>query len=57
MYYIAEIKEKGKSGILRPSHYCKEITKFDLINFWGLDDDDVEWYRLYKVIKGQKIEI
>lgn len=58
MDYIAEIKEIGKPNILTPSIHCQdELTKEELITFWGLDQEDVEWYHLYQLVGGEKIEI
>jgi hypothetical protein len=59
----ATIKEKGNEHLLTPE-YCfsnqfdhikderqreYEIRKF-LVDFWGLDNEDVDWYRLEKII-------
>lgn len=57
----ATIKERGKDSLLTPSYslsnkfdYIKdkrqreyEIRKF-LVNFWGLNNEDIEWYTLEK---------
>ena len=57
----ATIKERGKDSVLTPSYslsnkfdYIKdkrqreyEIRKF-LVNFWGLNNEDIEWYTLEK---------
>ena len=42
--YIAEIKEVGKTTVLTPSITCDVMDKEDLIEFWGLNEPDVEWY-------------
>ena len=55
--YIAEIKEVGNPTILTPSLTCEGMTVEGLISFWGLDEPDVEWYKLYKVVDGQKVEL
>lgn len=57
MEYIAEIKEGGHTNVLTPSISGSEMTKEELIDFWGLANDDVEWYKLYQVINGEKEEI
>lgn len=60
--WIATIKEKDNDNLLTPEYhfsnqfdYIKddklrecEIRKF-LRNFWGLNNDDVEWYQLEKL--------
>lgn len=57
----ATIKEKGNEHLLTPEYHLSnqfdhikneslreyEIRKF-LRDFWGLDKDDVEWYKLKK---------
>ena len=56
--YIAEIKEVGNPSVLTPSlSIFYEMTKDKLVKFWGLDQPDVEWYKLYKVVDGQKVEL
>ena len=58
MVYTAEIKEVGRDQILTPSLNCYDNkTKEQLVAFWGLKDPDVEWYRLYEVIDGKKVEL
>lgn len=55
--YIAEIKEVGKPNVLTPSLIGERKTRAELIEFWGLQEPDVEWYRLYQVIKGERVEL
>ena len=55
--YMAEIKEVGKPNVLTPSLIGEKKTKAELIEFWGLNEPDVEWYRLFQVINNIKIEI
>lgn len=58
MIYTAEIKEVGKDHILKPSLQCYDArTKEQLVEFWGLKEPDVEWYRLHEVIDGKKVEL
>jgi len=58
MKYIAEIKEVGNPSVLKPSiSISNEMTKDQLVKFWGLDEPDVEWFRVYKVVDGQKVEL
>ena len=54
--YIAEIKEVGISTVLTPSITCEGMSKVGLIEFWGLTEPDVEWYRLYEIVNGNRIE-
>ena len=54
--YIAEIKEVGKTTVLTTSITCDVMDKEDLIEFWGLNEPDVEWYRLYKNVDGNRVE-
>lgn len=55
--YVAEIKEVGNTTILTPSVTSDGMTKDDLIEFWGVDEPDVEWYRLFQIVDGQKVKL
>ena len=55
--YLAEIKEVGNPTILTPSLTCDGMTVEGLVKFWGLDEPDVEWYRLYQLISGAIVEL
>lgn len=55
--YVAEIKEVGNNSVLTSSHTGREMTREELIAFWGLDEPDVEWYHLYEIVDGHKVEI
>ncbi len=55
--YIAEIKEVGNPTVLTPSLTCEGMTVEGLIKFWGLNEPDVEWYRLYEIVDGQRVEL
>ena len=55
--YIAEIKEVGNPTVLTPTLTCDGMTVEGLIRFWGLDEEDVEWYKLYQIVNGQKVEL
>lgn len=58
MKYTAEIKEVGNPSVLKPSlSIPNEMTNDQLVKFWGLDQPDVEWYKLYKVVDGQIVEL
>lgn len=54
--YIAEIKEVGETTVLTPSITCDVMDKEELIEFWGLNEPDVEWYRLYVIVDGNRVE-
>ena len=55
--YIAEIKEVGNPTILTPSLTCEGMTVEGLVRFWGLNETDVEWFRLYQIVDGQRVEL
>lgn len=57
MKYIAKIKEVGNPSVLTSSIQGKEMTKEQLISFWGLEEPDVEWYKLYQVKDGKEVEL
>lgn len=57
MEYRAKIKELGHNCVLTPSIQGKEMTKEQLVSFWGLENGDVEWYKLYQVKDGKEIEL
>ena len=45
----AKIKEKGRESILTPEYSffnAGEKTRQEIIEFWGLEGDDIEWYEL-----------
>ena len=55
--YIAEIKEVGNPTILTPIITCDGMTKEELIEFWGLNGPDVDWFRLYEIVDGNRVEL
>lgn len=55
--YVAEIKEVGNPSVLIPSLTCEGMTVEGLVKFWGLNEPDVEWYRLYQIVNGQRTEL
>ena len=58
MKYTAEIKEVGNPSVLTPSlSISYEMTKEQLVKFWGLNEPDVEWFKLFKVVDGQRVEL
>lgn len=45
----ATIKEVGNDHILHPEYMFPDgepKTREDMIEFWGLNNSDVEWYKL-----------
>lgn len=53
--YSAEIKEVMNDTILKPSYSGREKSKEELIEFWGLREPDIEWFRVYEIDeKGNK---
>ena len=51
--YELEIKEFGNPNILRPSYIGKVDIKY-LIEFYGLNESDVAWYKIYGVKNDNK---
>lgn len=47
--YSAEIKEIMNDSILKPSYSGREMSKEQLIEFWGLHEPDIEWFRIYEI--------
>lgn len=45
----ATIKEVGSEHLLTPTYTGKNVTKKFLVEFWGLENSDVEWYKLERV--------
>ena len=50
----ATIKEVGNEHLLTPTYSIsneeeKYINEQFFIDFWGLDNDDVEWYKLERI--------
>lgn len=44
-YWSIKIKEVGKDDILE-TEYLGNIDRQGLIDFYGLNNDDVEWYEI-----------
>lgn len=45
----ATIKERGNDHLLHPEYMFPDEepkTEQDMIEFWGLNEPDVEWYKL-----------
>lgn len=58
MKYIAKIREVGHQNILTSSLTTDMVkTKDELIQFWGLDQDDVESYTLYEIVDGKEVKL
>ena len=55
--YLAEIKEVGNPTILTPTITCDGMAKEELIEFWGLNGPDVDWFKLYELIDGHRVEL
>lgn len=55
--YFAKIKEKNNPSILEPSWIGEVNSKQQLVDFWGLKQDDIEWYKLYQNEDGVVTEI
>ena len=52
----ATIKEVGNEHLLTPTYSInneeeKYLNEQFFIDFWGLDNDDVEWYKLERIDK------
>lgn len=48
--YEATIKEKGNPSLLHPTYWGDDYVNEDfLIKFWGLEDEDVEWYEIREI--------
>ena len=46
--YNITIKEYGRSKPLHTAHIGREMTEQELIDFYGLAEPDVEWYKIEK---------
>lgn len=49
MTYEIEIKEKENPCLLHTSYSGQEMTEQELVEFFGLDRPDVEWYKIREV--------
>ena len=49
MTYKITIKEVGNQNVLQTSYSGKEVTEEFLIEFFGLKNPDVEWYKIEKI--------
>ena len=47
--YEITIKEKEKDFLLTISYSGRELTEQEIIDFFGLNDDDVEWWKIEEV--------
>lgn len=45
--FIVTIKEVNNPNLLTPEYWgCDTTTRSDIIKHFGLDEPDVEWYRI-----------
>lgn len=57
-HYSAKIKEFFNEHVLTPSYYGQIMSVEQLINLWGLNESDIEWYELYENFEnGKSIKI
>lgn len=50
MVYRITIKEVGNQNLLKPTYSSiTEVTEKFLIEFFGLNNPDVEWYKIEKI--------
>lgn len=58
MIYKVEVKEVENPTILHPSMLCEKKTKEEVVKFFGLDEPDVEWYKVYEISDdGKEVEL
>lgn len=46
--YVVTIKEKENGNVLRPE-YSGNVDEDFLIDFFGLNNPDVEWYKIEEI--------
>lgn len=45
--FIVTIKEVNNPNLLTPEYWCgDETTRADVVNHFGLNEPDVEWYQI-----------
>lgn len=45
--FKAKIKERNNDHILTPEYWGDDFTTIDFVeSYWGVHDDDVEWYEI-----------
>ena len=49
MRYDIIIKEKNRENPISTSYMGKEMTITELVEFFGLNEPDVEWYKIKEV--------
>jgi hypothetical protein len=52
--YKAVIKERGNEHLLTPTYTGENVTRDVLVKHWGLNEPDVEWFKLYDVTNGKE---
>lgn len=53
-HYSAKIKEVLNEHVLTPSYHGHIMSVEQLINLWGLNEPDIEWYELYETLENGK---
>ena len=57
VHYEAEIKEVGMKHTIKSSLYCYEKTVEELVDFWGLNNQDVEHYTIYEIRNRKRTKL
>ena len=57
VHYEAEIKEVGMKHTIKSSLYCSEKAIEELVDFWGLNNQDVEHYTIYEIRNGKRTKL
>lgn len=52
----ATIKEVGSERLLTPTYTGENVTKKFLVDFFGLENPDVEWYKIERVEENENTE-
>lgn len=56
-HYVMKCKEVGRENVLTSSLVCEYKSQQELIKFWGLDQNDVESFKLFEIIDGKEVEL
>lgn len=54
--WAATIKEVSSEHLLTPTYTGENVTKKFLVDFWGLENPDVEWYKIERVEENENTE-
>ena len=57
VHYEAEIKEVSMKHTIKSSLYCSEKAIEELVDFWGLNNQDVEHYTIYEIRNGKRTKL